>query len=239
LVTAAGDLIRHLEALPIEVELGVELTKENISRWTPETAVIATGAKPFWPKIPGIEGDHVFHAWDVLAGKADLGKKVVIVGGNALGLEIAVYLANQGTLSPELLHFLVTHRAETLETLEKLLNRGYREVVVVEMTEKAGQDIGLSTRWTILKEIRRLGVNVRTGARAMAIEADGLVIAHGDETEKLPGDSIVIATGSKAVNELAADLADIVPEIHTIGDAKEPRNALTAIREGFFAGYEI
>ncbi len=189
--------------------------------------------------MPGIEGDNVFQAWAVLAGKADLGNQVIIVWGNALGLEIAVYLANQGTLSPELLHFLVINRAETLETLEKLLNRGFREVTVVEMTERAGQDIGPSTRWTILKEIKRLGVQVRTLAKAMAIERDGLIIAHGDETEKLQADSIVIATGSVAVNELAEDFADLGPRIYTIGDAKEPRNALEAIREGFRTGLKI
>ena len=239
LVTAARDLIHHLEGLPIDVELGVEITKENITRWAPEVTVIATGARPLWPNIPGIEGNNVVHAWDVLAGKAGVGKQVVVVGGNAVGLETAIYLANQGTLPPDVLHFLVANRAETWETLEMLVDRGVRDVTVVEMLERAGQDIGPSTRWTILKEIRRLGVDVRTSTKAVAIEPEGLTIAYGDGTEKLPADSIVIATGAEAVNELAQDLADMVPEIHTIGDAKEPRKALEAIKEGFLVGLKI
>jgi hypothetical protein len=34
-------------------------------------------------------------------------------------------------------------------------------------------------------------------------------------------------------------LKDLVPEIHVIGDAQSPRNALEAIREGFLAGLKI
>jgi 2,4-dienoyl-CoA reductase (NADPH2) len=239
LVTAATDLIHNLKTLTIDVELGVEVTRENLTRWTPEVIVLATGARPLRPNIPGIESDNVVHAWDVLAGKAEVGKRVVIVGGNAVGLETAIYLANQGTLPPEVLHFLVTNRAETWDTLEMLVDRGFRDVTVAEMVDKAGQDIGPSTRWTMMKEIRRLGVKLMTSTKVVTIESDGLRLAHGGEIKKLQADSIVIATGAEALNQLAEDLHDLVPEIYTIGDAKEPRNALTAIREGFLAGLEI
>ena len=55
---------------------------------------------------------------------------------------------------------------------------------------------------------------------------------HGDAL-------VVIATGAESVNPLAEDLADTVPEMHIIGDAKEPRKALEAIKEGFLAGLKI
>ncbi|MFC1823396.1 FAD-dependent oxidoreductase, partial [Thermodesulfobacteriota bacterium] len=239
LVTAAKDLINNLKALPVDIELGKEVNKQSIVDFAPDVVVVAAGARPVRPDIPGIDGDNVVHAWDVLADGADLGKQVVIVGGNAVGLETALYLANQGTLPPDVLHFLVANRAETLETLEMFVDRGFRDVTVVEMTSKAGQDIGTSNRWTILKEIMRLGVKMMTNAKAVSVEPDGLVIAHGDKTEKLPADSIVIATGAEPVNQLAEELIDDVAEIHTIGDAQEPRNALEAIKEGFLTGLKI
>ena len=40
-------------------------------------------------------------------------------------------------------------------------------------------------------------------------------------------------------NNLFDDIKGLVPEFHTIGDAKEPRNALEAIKEGFLVGLEI
>jgi hypothetical protein len=50
---------------------------------------------------------------------------------------------------------------------------------------------------------------------------------------------VVIAAGSRSENRLADKLKDLVPEIHVVGDAKSPRNALEAIREGFLAGLRI
>jgi len=115
-----------------------------------------------------------------LAGKAGVGRSVVVVGGNAVGLETAMYLARIGSLSPEVLHFLVANRAESMETLMELLNRGSKEVTVVEMIKKAGKDIGFTTRWTIMAELRRLGVTIMTGTRAVRITADGLEIDRED-----------------------------------------------------------
>jgi len=54
----------------------------------------------------------------------------------------------------------------------------------------------------------------------------------------LPADCVVIAAGSKSENELAS-IKDLIPELYVIGDAKNPRNALEAISEGFLIGLRI
>jgi 2,4-dienoyl-CoA reductase (NADPH2) len=181
----------------------------------------------------------VVQAWDVLAGRVGVREKVVIIGGNAVGLETALYLANQGTLSPDILHFLMTSRAESIETLTELLNKGNKEVTVVEMTKKVGKDIGLTTRWTVMGELRRLGVNIMTNTKAVGIKADGLEVEKEDGPDFLPADSIVIAAGSRSENSLVSEIESLVPEVYTVGDAKEPRNALEAIKEGFLVGLKI
>jgi 2,4-dienoyl-CoA reductase (NADPH2) len=66
----------------------------------------------------------------------------------------------------------------------------------------------------------------------------GLRIQKEAKEELLPADSVVIATGSKSENALAS-IKDLAPEIYVIGDAKRPRNALEAIREGFLIGLRI
>ncbi|MCP4681178.1 MAG: FAD-dependent oxidoreductase, partial [Desulfobacterales bacterium] len=164
---------------------------------------------------------------------------VLVVGGNAVGLETALYLAFQGTLSPEILHFLMINRAESIETLAGLLNRGDKDVTVVEMTNKAGEDISASTRWTIKAELKRLGVTIMTGTRAMGVTPEGLEVEREDGSALLPADSIVVAAGSRPDNLLADELEGVVPEIHVIGDAKQARNALEAIKEGLLIGLEI
>ena len=52
---------------------------------------------------------------DVLSGKVQTGKDIVIVGGGSVGLETAIWLAFKGTISPEQLYFLTLHNAESTE----------------------------------------------------------------------------------------------------------------------------
>ena len=238
LLLAAGDLEKNLKARPVEILLGKEADEALLREQAPDALVVATGATPLLPSIPGINRSNVVLAWDVLAGNATVGRKVVIVGGNAVGLETALYLASLGTLSPEVLHFLMVNKAESPDTLEHLLNHGTNQVCVVEMTRKMGQDIGSSTRWTVMAELKRLGVKMITGAKAVEVTEVSLRIQKEAGEELLPADSIVIATGSKSENALAS-LKNLVPELYVIGDANKPRNALEAIREGFLTGVAI
>ena len=239
MLSAVQDLSNNLKNLDVEILLNQEADIQLVKEVAPDAVVIATGAKPIMPDLPGIEGDHVVQAWDVLEGKARVGKKVVVIGGNAVGLETALYLCHLGTLSPEVFHFLVVHRAEPIESLLELLNKGDKEVTVVEMAGKLGQDIGPSSRWTVRSELKRLGCTIRKNTRAIGITPEGLEIESADGPGFIPADSIVIAAGSRSDNKLAHDLEGLFPGLHTIGDAKEPRNALHAIREGFFAGLEV
>lgn len=66
-----------------------------------------------------------------------------------------------GISFPEILHFLMSHKSETWDTLKEVVNRGSREVAVVEMMKRPGQDIGGSTRWTVMAELRRLGGRIQ------------------------------------------------------------------------------
>jgi 2,4-dienoyl-CoA reductase (NADPH2) len=120
-----------------------------------------------------------------------------------------------------------------------LLNKGIKEVTVVEMTKKAGNDIGLTTRWTILGELGRLGVKILTNTKAVGITPEGLEVEQGEVRGFLPADSIVIAAGSSPENALVPKIREMVSEGHVIGDASRPRNALEAIREGFEAGLSL
>ena len=239
MVTAATDLINNLRALNVNTLLGREVDQGLVREMKPDVVIVATGASPTLPHIPGIETQGVATAWDVLSGKVHVGERVVIVGGNAVGLETALYLADQGTLPPEVLHFLVANRAESWETLEELVNHGDKHVTVVEMMKRAGEDIGSSTRWTVMMELRRLGVSVLTGATAVGITPEGVEIEKGEKRDLLPADSVVIAAGAKPENLLVDEMVDLVPEIYSIGDAKAPRNALEAIKEGFLTGLKI
>jgi len=240
MVLLAKDLESNIKARQVEVILGREADQDFVQKMAPDALILATGAIPARPEIPGVEGENVVLAWDVLSGHAKVGSRVVIVGGNAVGLETALYLAQQGTLSPEVLHFLVANKAETWETMEHLISRGNKEITVLEMTKKLGRDIGSSTRWTVMAELGRLNVTLVPGATVVGIEKEGVRIQkEGEETAFLPADSVILATGAKPRDTLVAGVAGVVRETYSVGDAAGPRNALEAVREGFLTGLKI
>jgi 2,4-dienoyl-CoA reductase (NADPH2) len=239
IVSVASDLMENLRALGVGIVLNKEIDSAFVKENDPDAVVIATGARPLIPDIKGMKDKKVIMAWDLLSGKKKIGKKVVIVGGNAVGLESAVYLASQGTLQPDALHFLAANRAETWDNMELLIDRGNKEVTVVEMLPKYGRDIGVSTRWTITAELKRLGVRIISRAKALEVREEGLEIERGEKREIIPADSIVIAAGAKPENSLADEIRALGKDVYIIGDANGPRNALDAIREGFMAGLSI
>ena len=141
------------------------------------------------------------------------------------------------TISPDQLHFLMMHDAETPETLKTLMGRGVRKVRLVEMLPRLGHDIGLSTRWVALKKLGFYGVEPFTGTELVGINEQGGMCRDKDGTTRLiEADTIVLAVGSKAENALYEDLkTKYGDKVRALGDAKKARTASEAIEDGFKA----
>ena len=201
----------QLQKLGVRMRLGSKATAETVEKESPEVVVIATGAVPSKPEIPGVEGRNVATAWDVLAGKVQVGEQVVVVGGNALGLETADFLAARA-----------------------------RNVEVVEMLEHVGRDLGPTVRWHLRHRLAEAGVRVLTSTRVTEISGEGVLLMDREgRSIHRAVDSVVLAVGSVSRNELVHEVGGMAREVHVIGDASKPRNALFAIREGAEVGRRI
>ena len=235
-----GDYLEtQLKKLNVAVHLGVEASLLQVEAEKPDALVLATGAGALIPPLKGIEGPNVRLAWDVLTGKVDTGKEVIIIGGGAVGLETALFLAHKGALDAEILYFLMFKQAEKFETLQSLLYRGVKKISVLEMLKKPGQDIGTSTRWTILQDVSRMGIKTLTRTQAKEITREGVIAERDGKDFFIKGDTVVIAAGARSDNRLYEELKGRVAEVHLIGDAKSPRKVLEAVAEGFEAGRSI
>ena len=95
----AKDLEHQVALSAIKVVLDQSVDEALIDHEKPDAVILATGALPIKPPIPGVELSHVVQAWEVLQGKAVTGRRVVIIGGGAVGVETALFLAEKGTLS--------------------------------------------------------------------------------------------------------------------------------------------
>ncbi|MGC8603947.1 MAG: FAD-dependent oxidoreductase [Desulfomonilaceae bacterium] len=224
----------------VSLRLGVEVTPEYVLREKPDMVVVATGALPFKPPIDAVEAPNVYQAWDVLKGTVQTGKDVVVVGGGSVGLETAIWLATRGTISPEQLYFLTFHNAETPEVLRELMLKGVKNVTVIEMARRMGQDIGASTRWVILKELEMRGVKLITQAKMKDIREKTIVYTDADGNDvTIKSDSVVLAMGSRPENLLTKTLGAAGFNVKTIGDAKRCGKIGDALDDGFALACEI
>lgn len=238
------NLVEYLEEslwlLDVEVELNKEAGLEEVKSFAPDAVVVASGARPIISAIPGIELGHVVGAGEVLSGEVELGRRVVVIGGGAVGCEVALYAAHIGTIDSETVRFLLVNEAETPDTIRQLATKGTKEVTVLEMDKSLGKGLGISTRWIMLQDLARMGVKTVTSATAQAIVPDGVLVSRaGGQQELIPADSVIIAVGSRSENQIYEELKDKFPEVYLIGDASSPRTALEAVREGFDIGSSI
>jgi len=228
-----------LEREGVPVRTGFPATVESVRDSGAQTVILATGARPVRPPIPGIDFPNVVDAWDVLLGKRIPGKKVVVLGGGAVGIEVALNLAARGTIDGETLKFLFRHDAESVDVLKELIFKGTLDVTVVEMRKKIGEDVGHTTRWVFLKELEQHQVATLTGTRVTAITSSGVACERDGEAVILPAEAVVCALGVKSQDTLAEPLREAGFEVRVVGDAARPRNIMEAVHEGFLAGAAV
>lgn len=237
--TLAKDLEKQVAISPVTVCLKQEVDEALIDSQRPDAVIVATGAVPLSLPIPGADQPHVVQAWDVLQNKVHVGRKVVIIGGGAVGVETALYLAEKGTLSGDAVKFLLVNRAEAPETLYELAINGTKDVLLIEMLDKIGKDIGKSTKWTMFQELDRSKVKRKTVTKAVEVTAKGIIVEGPEGKHELEADTVVIAAGSKSCNPFSDLLTRKGIDCNVVGDARQVAQAIDAIHQGFDAGQAI
>ena len=205
-----GYLTRRLKASNVEVNFNFAPTVDQITGEQPDAVVLATGAIQKLPEIPGIHSPSVLKAWDVLVGNSEVaGGNVLVAGGGSVGVETALTLARQ---------------------VEK--------VILVEMTGNLATDMEPINRGDLLAKLSHHDIQVMTDTLLKSI-GPGEVVLHdknGDSESRWPADSVVIALGSAANNDMTIDLVNYVEEIYEIGDCHLPRKIIDAVSEGYNVG---
>ncbi len=235
----AKDLEHQVALSAINVVLGQSVDEALIDHEQPDTVILATGALPIKPPIPGVELPHVVQAWDVLQDKVITGRRVVIIGGGAVGVETALFLGEKGTLSAEAVKFLLINRAEDPKDLYRMAIKGSKEIVVIEMIDKMGRDIGKTTRWGIFQELHRHGVRTKTATKALQITADGVKVETNGKVEEIPADTVALAAGAISYNPLQETLEQAGIPCKIVGDAQQVGLAFDAVHQGFAAGRSL
>jgi 2,4-dienoyl-CoA reductase-like NADH-dependent reductase (Old Yellow Enzyme family) len=141
----------QLDELSVPYELGKEATPANVLEFNPDELIIATGAVPNVPPIPGIDGPYVKSPEEVLVEDySGNGSKVVVMGGGAKGGEVGLFLSERG------------------ET-----------VTIVEMLGEIALDMDPISRKDLLSRLESQGVTLFGGKKNTSIEGEKLILSLG------------------------------------------------------------
>ncbi|MGL5407259.1 MAG: FAD-dependent oxidoreductase, partial [Shewanella sp.] len=203
---------RELELHPqITVHYQTAATAASIMAVQPEHIILAMGAKPFTPPIPGVES--TIHAWDILEPTTAAPKKqqIAIIGGGIVGAETAHYLAEQGN-----------------------------KVTIVELNAEIAQGMEPYNQIVLRRELKALKVKQLTQAKVQTITATGLTYEHKGKTKNLKADHVVMALGQRPVGtNLKTQLEPFGVPIVTIGDMNRVGKIIQATESGYFAALDI
>ena len=196
--------------------LNTEVNKGVIAKDLPDVAVVATGARSVVPAHVKEVGSRVDvydsgKYFEVCDNEAMKGKKdFCVIGEDIIALDIVDYLSRKGFNVN-----VVAGKNSFPYDVEPLLSFYF-------MTQFAKRNNVKIFSSSILKNIGKADVNL-------------INTLEGNETN-LHTDCVIFASSRESTNQLEKEISEIVKETYLIGDAKEPRLIIDAIREGFFAG---
>lgn len=224
---------RSIERLGIElclnfkVEAGFALTGDF------DEIILANGREYRTHRIE-LSGDAppLHYARQIIEQDRVLGRRVAVIGGSFVGLELARKLARDGSMSAEQCFYLMRYNVESPEHISEMLKSGSRRVAVFEKGKiGAGYEPGIA--WPVLDELGRFGVEIFKNTEVLSITGDG-VNAGGIIW---PCDDVVVCPGMMADTELRDALGDRLP-VHVLGNASRLGRAIDAIEGAFLLASE-
>ena len=172
------DSVERFTSLGVEVELGDAVIESpyvvtvNDRRITTRSIIVATGARPLVPPIPGLaEIDYLTS--DSIWSLSELPKRLLVVGSGPIGCELAQAFSNLGA-----------------------------QVTQVDMAERIMPREDAEVSEEVAKAFREQGIRILTGHKLVKFGAgengDYMEAEHRGETVTVEFDKVLLAIGRKA-----------------------------------------
>lgn len=192
------------EKYGVTYRFGEEMDAEALANLDADTVVLATGSQPVVPPIPGIQGENICKAQEVLEGKRQFqNKRVLVVGAGLVGAETAEFLLQYGN-----------------------------HVDMIDMIKKPAPLLGAAPRARLMQTFDEHGVTFHGNSRVLEFTGSGVHYSCGEETGELSGyDEMVLAFGARSYNPLEEPAKQKFTEVYSVGDATRAGDAKKAIYE--------
>ncbi|MCI9076124.1 MAG: FAD-dependent oxidoreductase [Dorea sp.] len=202
----------------LTIKTGVDVTVDMIKSYDPQLVVNATGSVPLLPPINGLhdnlgkEGAAVYSIKDMIDNLDNYpedmtGKKVVVIGGGAVGLDVVEFFAPRGA-----------------------------ETTIIEMMPMIGRGLDASSTASMKECMEKHNVRQMTNTALQKVNAHSFEVKYGDTEEELPFDYGFVCLGMRAYAPLWEDIVngfeDEDVEILNIGDAVRARRIIDGTDAG-------
>ncbi len=189
-------LCDEIGATDIDVRLGRAATIEDVAALAPDVVVVATGGRVVLPDLPGADLPHVHAGRSLIGANVALGRRVAVLGGDLVAVELAEHLGAHGHL-----------------------------VAVLHDGDEVATDVGAKRRTEQLDRLDRLGVTVHVAVTVERICANAVTFTPaGGTTRELPADAValvgVVAPDLVLRDAIAAQLPTI--DVYAVGDCTGP-----------------
>lgn len=220
-----GDAItyyeKELHRLGVPIHLNTTVDEALIDAVKPDVFIAATGSLPEMPYITGLleSGVEIITADDLIESKLLTGDNVLVIGGDAIGLQVAHYLAVQG-----------------------------KKVYVAESGEHFAIRMGMNDRWPLRLRLADLHVPLRKGVSfpQSVVTANGVKIVHKGGEDALPRVDTVVLADKRTKNAYIAEVAEkkgietyIVGDAHMLYEDDTAATVMNAIAEAYTVGRQI
>jgi 2,4-dienoyl-CoA reductase (NADPH2) len=227
----------------VALVLGQSVGADDLDNF--DEVIIATGVAPRDPQIIGQNGPNVLSYIDVLRGKAEVGKRVAIIGAGGIGFDVAEFLVTDDSPTEDLEAW-----KEEWGVGDPSTQRGgvrpegpqpeapIRQVTLLQRkAQKLGKGLGKTTGWIHRAALKMKDVQMIGGVNYERIDADGLHVSYGEARERpslIEADTIVLCSGQLPERTLADALIAKGRDVHIIGgaDVASELDAKRAIDQG-------
>ena len=199
------------DAGELDLRLRCEATPESVRECAPDAVIVAVGAEPFVPPVPGLAEATGFA--EAIECPEALGGNVVIVGGGTIGAELALELAEMGR------HVTIVEMGDKLAAQGNSLFR----IALRQMYEK---------------HVGKL--EVLLGATCLGVQDGAVRLAMaGGEERMVACDDVVVASGVRPKVSAVERLTGIAPQTIAVGDCRRARVIKDAVFEGYCAAANL
>ena len=204
---------RELKDLGVNVKLDHEPCINCIRKQEADAVILATGTNEAHPDIPGL--DKALPSLEAINHPEKIGERVVIVGGELVGCEIALDEANHGK------------NVTVIEALDDIMAAG-------------GAGAPYPNKQMISDLFENRGVRVFTDTKLVEVNDEGAVAQKADGTRELfKADTVIAAMGFRPAPNLKEEWAELNIPMYEVGDATGAGTIMKAIWDAYDAANSI